>query len=68
MADLAFTNHDFIIKSAPEDNMENFDSADFELRKQATKLRQASEWGMRAFQGSFPRLKDKFKYEERGER
>ena len=27
-----------------------------------------SEWGMRTFQGSFPRLKDRIIYEERGER
>lgn len=38
------------------------------LVAQATSLRQSSEWGMRALQGSFPRLKDKFKWEERGER
>lgn len=36
--------------------------------RQATSARQASEWGMRAFQGTFPRLKDRFVYEERGER
>lgn len=36
--------------------------------RQETALRKASEWGMRAFQGSFPRLKDLFSYEERGER
>ena len=32
-------------------------------------MRQASEWGMRSLQGSFPRLKDRFAcYEERGDR
>ena len=31
-------------------------------------MRQASEWGMRALQGSFPRLKDRFLYEEKGVR
>ena len=36
--------------------------------RQETLFRQASEWGMRGFQGSFPRLKDRFIYEERGER
>ena len=30
---------------------------------QATSLRQAAEWGMRAIQSAFPRLKDKIKYE-----
>ena len=31
-------------------------------------MRQSSEWGMRAFQSSMPRLKDWMKFEERGER
>jgi DDE superfamily endonuclease len=35
---------------------------------QATSLRQAAEWGMRALQGAFPRLKDHIQYEENGER
>ena len=30
-------------------------------------MRQAAEWGMRAVQSSFPRLKDRFIYEEDGE-
>jgi len=35
---------------------------------QATSVRQASEWGMRAIQGAFPRTKDTLQYEEAGER
>ena len=31
-------------------------------------MRQSSEWGMRALQSSFPRLKDRMIYEETGER
>jgi hypothetical protein len=31
-------------------------------------MRQSAEWGMRAIQSSFPRLKDTFVYEEAGER
>jgi hypothetical protein len=34
----------------------------------AVKLRQSAEWGMRSFQASFPRLRDRIRYEERGER
>ena len=34
----------------------------------ATSVRQYAEWGMRALQGSFPRLKDRIKYEVHGER
>jgi hypothetical protein len=30
-------------------------------------MRQAAEWGMRNIQSSFPRLKDRFVYEEGGE-
>jgi hypothetical protein len=33
-------------------------------RQQATSLRQCAEWGMRAIQGSFPRLKDKLLFSE----
>ena len=38
------------------------------VQQEATSLRQSAEWGMRAFQGSFPRVKDHFIYEEQGER
>jgi hypothetical protein len=31
-------------------------------------MRQAAEWGMRAIQSSFPRLKDMLVYEDTGER
>ena len=41
---------------------------DREVMSDATSLRQAAEWGMRAIQGAFPRLKDHITYEENGER
>ena len=31
-------------------------------------MRQSAEWGMRSFQASFPRIKDRRVYEENGER
>ena len=34
----------------------------------ATSMRQSAEWGMRSFQASFPRIKDRMLYEENGER
>ncbi len=37
-------------------------------KRQATSAQQTAEWGMRMIQSSFPRLKDCFIYEERGER
>jgi hypothetical protein len=39
-----------------------------EIKKQATSLRQTSEWGMHGFESSFPRVKDRFKMEYNGER
>jgi hypothetical protein len=41
---------------------------DLQRKKQATLARQTAEWGMLAMQTSFPRLKDRFVYEERGKR
>jgi DDE superfamily endonuclease len=38
-----------------------------QIQRQATAVRQMSEWGMRALQASFPRLKDGMLYEEKGE-
>ncbi len=37
-------------------------------KRQATLARQTAEWGMRMFQTSFPWVKDRFVYDERGER
>jgi hypothetical protein len=34
------------------------------IQQQATSLRQCAEWGMRAIQGSYPRLKDKLLFSE----
>ena len=39
-----------------------------EVARDATSMRQSSEWGMRAFQASFPRLKDRITIEYRGQR
>jgi hypothetical protein len=38
------------------------------VKRAATSMRQAAEWGMRALQSSFPRMLDRLVYEERGER
>ena len=57
--------YDYLIKSAqsaPENTEE------FVVNEQATAMRQSAEWGMRALQASFPRIKDRFMYEKRGER
>jgi hypothetical protein len=40
----------------------------FGMNRQATSIQQLSEWGMRCLQGSFPRIKDKFRYEKRREK
>jgi len=68
VGDSAFTSSrcPFIIKSARTlDNPTDYETA---LNEDATSLRQTAEWGMRAFQGSFPRLKEDIVYEENGER
>jgi DDE superfamily endonuclease len=67
--DSAFStaNNAFLVKSS-----QSYGSADNSLdllrMEQATSLRQAAEWGMRAIQSAFPRLKDKIHFEENGER
>jgi hypothetical protein len=38
-----------------------------QLQRQATSVQQLSEWGMRGLQASFPRLKDRLMWEEKGE-
>ena len=38
------------------------------IHLQAKSLRQMAEWGMRAFQASFPLVKEKIRFEEQGER
>jgi hypothetical protein len=37
------------------------------MQWQATSVWQMAEWGMRGLQASFPRLKDRLDYEEKGE-
>jgi len=37
------------------------------VNAEATSMRQSAEWRMQSFQGSFPRIKDRILYEERGE-
>ena len=58
---------DYLILSA-EDLTKCKSAQEITEKVQATSLRQAAEWGMRAIQGSFPRLKDQIRYEEYGER
>jgi DDE superfamily endonuclease len=67
--DSAFStvNNRYLVKSS-----ENYGNAvnalDMLRMEQATSLRQAAEWGMGAIQSSFPRLKDRIRYENNGER
>jgi DDE superfamily endonuclease len=57
----------YLIRSA-QDLTEARDAREMVRFREATSLRQASEWGMRAIQGAFPRLHDKIKLEYNGER
>jgi hypothetical protein len=68
-------NIPFLIKSSQDDltagdEMLTLDDqlADIAKRREATSMRQSAEWGMRAVQSSFPRIKDTLPYEEYGER
>jgi hypothetical protein len=73
-ADSAFAskNVPYIIKSAQYVDLEDDDGIALRNRirvnTEATSMRQSAEWGMRALKASFPRLKDRFVYEEYGER
>jgi hypothetical protein len=68
--DSAFSKkrHDFLIKSSQTIDPETDDAQDYVVNTEATSMRQSAEWGMRAIQSSFPRLKDRMPYDERGER
>lgn len=57
----------FLIKSAQNPSVDATEE-ELEVNAQATSMRQAAEWGMRSLQSAFPRLKDRFIYEENGER
>jgi hypothetical protein len=69
LVDSAFcqVQHPFLLKSSQEDSASS-DAHHHLVSAQATSARQAAEWGMRAFQSSFPRIKDRLIYEEGGER
>jgi ribosomal protein S30 len=71
VVDLAFSkdNRPSLVKSHQNimDRLGNIRESENRLRD-ATSVRQMAEWGMRGLQGSFPRLKDRLIYEERGER
>ena len=62
----ARNNHPFLIKSGKQ----NVDLNRMlrHIRKQATAMRQSAEWGMRAFQSSFSRVKDRIQWEVFGKR
>ncbi|ETI51889.1 hypothetical protein F443_04851 [Phytophthora nicotianae P1569] len=54
--------NDFLLKSGEDVALPTA------IRREVTALRQSAEWGMRALQAAFPRLEDRLKYGERGER
>ena len=58
-------NAAYLVKSQQADPLER---DLLRLNRQATSVRQLSEWGMRMVQGQFPRLKDALLYKEKGDR
>ena len=67
--DSAFSNitREYLIKSS-QDLIHIRDYYKRNVARDATSMRQSAEWGMRAFQSSMPRMKDRMKFEVRGER
>ena len=59
------SSQDYLVSTMPTRHEQRLD---LQRKRQATSMRQAAEWGMRAIQSSFPCLKDTFVYEETGER
>ena len=57
--------HDWLIQSSQIDPL---DAEELILNREATSLRQLSEWGMRMIQAAFPRLKKALPCEDDGER
>lgn len=62
----ARNKYPFLIKSGK--NNLDLNRSERIIRQQATSMRQSAEWGMRAFQSSFPRIKDRIRWEEYGKR
>jgi DDE superfamily endonuclease len=60
----------YLLKSAKKEQVHKIAKSKEDMARilDATSLRQAAEWGMRAIQGSMPRLKDKIRFELKGER
>ena len=66
-------NKPYLIKSAQDNCFSDLPTSrecrtDIQRKREATSMRQSAEWGMRMLQAGFPRLKERFVYEERGER
>ncbi len=59
------SSQDYLVSTMPTHQEQRLD---LQHKQQSTSMRQAAEWGMRAIQSSFPRLKDTFVYEDTGER
>jgi len=58
------SRQDHLGSSAPTHELRKLD---LQKKREATSARQTVKWGMRMIQTSFPQLKDRFVYEERGE-
>lgn len=71
VVDYAFSKGHFpflIMSSQDALGASNENAAIYSQLRQATAVRQASEWGMQALQGIFPRLKESFLYQYNVER
>jgi len=68
VVDSAFArnNYPFLVKS--EKPTVTMTPEEIRLAAEATSMRQSAEWGMRTFQSSFPRVKDRIEFESIGRR
>ena len=65
--DFYIKKYPYLVNSIQKDPTSNFIDY-YIVNYEATSMRQSAEWGMRAFQSSFPRVKDTLRFEEKGER
>ena len=57
--------YDFLIKSS---QVSNGSVEEYIINSEATSMRQSAEWGMGLLRSSFPRMRDRLRFDDLGER
>eukprot|EP00957_Ditylum_brightwellii_P211801 15366616-Ditylum_brightwellii.AAC.3 len=63
--EFSYKQNKCLIESSQTDRLNN--KYELLLNNEATSVQQMLGWGMHSFQGSFPRMKEHFKFEQNGE-